>query len=99
MEQSHSVFAPGLTARGPVYNAMDGLPTVSPMVKFGLIGALLYLGMNKKIPMIAAGAGAFAIWQMLPSTATAAPIPGLTADQQASVDQANADAASVGLQF
>lgn len=68
MDQTHSVFMPGLTRRGPVYNAMGALPTVSPMIKYALMAGLLYLGAKKQIPFgILGGAGAaFAIWKLLP---------------------------------
>lgn len=90
MDQTHSVFMPGLTRRGPVYNAMGALPAISPMVKYALMAGLVYLGATKKLPFgIAGGAGAaFAVWKLFPdvtaSTAasgapTAADISNLTA--------------------
>jgi hypothetical protein len=72
--QSNSVFMPGLTARGPVFNALSGLPALPSPVKFALIGGLLYLGMKKKIPMVAAGAGAVGVWMLFPDAAAAAPV-------------------------
>ena len=72
--QSNSVFMPGLTARGPVYNSLGALPALSSPIKFGLIGVLLYLGVKKKIPMIAAGAGAIGVWMLFPDAAQAAPV-------------------------
>lgn len=72
--QKNSVFMPGLTQRGPVYN-LGALPTVSPMIKYGIMAGVLYLGMKKKIPggMLGGAALAFAVYNFLPSTATAAP--------------------------
>lgn len=104
MEQSNSVFMPGLTARGPVYGGSDGLlgamPTVSPMVKYGIMAAVAYLGYKKKIPMAAALLAEFAVWKFLPdATLLPPPVAGLTADQQAAVDAANTAAASAGVQF
>lgn len=74
MDQTYSVFMPGLTRRGPVYNSLEGLPTFSPLMKFGLIGVLFYLGMSNKIPMIVAAGGALAAWKFLPDTNTSPPI-------------------------
>ncbi|MGH8336543.1 MAG: hypothetical protein ACRETL_06960 [Gammaproteobacteria bacterium] len=74
MNQQHSIFMPGLANRGPVYNAMDGLPTLSSGVKFALVAGLLAAGVMKKIPLVYAGAGAFALWTLFPDAASAAPI-------------------------
>lgn len=72
MRQNNSVFMPGLTSRGPVYNSLGLLPTLSPMVKFGVIGALLYFSaVKKKLPLPVAAVGAFAVWQFFPTDASA----------------------------
>src|SRR5882672_4521177 len=76
--QKNSVFQPGLTARGPVYNAtppgFGALPALSSPIKYGLIAALLYLGYAKKIPFGLPGgaAAAFAVYQFFPDAAAAA---------------------------
>lgn len=79
--QKGSVFIPGLNANGPVYNGMGGLPAISSPIKYGMIGLLLYLGYTKKIPMIAASAGAFAVLRLLPT----APAP-ITTDLTAQLN-------------
>jgi len=74
LSQANSVFMPGLTRRGPVYNASPGfgdLPTLSPGVKFALEGGLLAAGLFKKIPLVYAIAGAALVYFMLPDTASA----------------------------
>jgi hypothetical protein len=77
--QQNSVFQPGLTARGPVYNAntFGALPTLSPMVKYGIMAALLYLGTTKKLPFGMAGgaAAALAVWKFLPDASPSAGAP------------------------
>jgi hypothetical protein len=119
MEQSHSVFMPGLTRRGPVFNSTDGvrglgsmparrfpsqpfsldylggppmiqpsapilnpamlgaLPALSPMVKYGLMAALLYLGVKRKIPfgLMGGAAAAGIVWQFFPDSASAGAAP------------------------
>lgn len=79
LSQRNSVFMPGLTSRGAVYNSSGGmlgaLPVVSPTVKYGLIAALLYFGTKKKISLPVLGAAAFALYQFVPSTAVAAAAP------------------------
>lgn len=81
--QTNSIFQPGLTFRGPVQNSPGqgyaglgalGLPILPPMVKYGLMAGLLYLGYKKKIPFGLPGGAvaAFAIWQFLPNAAPAA---------------------------
>ena len=76
--QNNSVFMPGLTRRGPVYNSLGALPVLSPTMKFAAIAALLGLGYKKVIPMWAAGAGALALWQFFPSAVVAAPVVSTT---------------------
>jgi hypothetical protein len=84
--QQNSVFMPGLTRRGPVYNAnpsfgsyLSALPTVSPGIKTAIIAALILAGVTKKIPLYVAGVGAFAIWNFLPD-GTATPTAPITAN-------------------
>jgi hypothetical protein len=69
MDQTHSVFMPGLTRRGPVYNALEGLPTISPGVKFAIEAGLIAAGLFKKVPLPVAIAGAFFVWKMFPDNA------------------------------
>lgn len=72
--QENSVFMPGLTARGPVYNGMGALPVLSPMIKYGLMAGLLYLGYKKKLPLGVTGGlvAAAAIWKLFPDAAPVA---------------------------
>lgn len=102
MNQMNSVFMPGLSARGPVYGAdasFGALPTLSPMMKYGLMAGLAYLGYKKTIPMVAGIGLALALWKFLPDATTIPPVAGLTADQQAAVDAANSAASAIGTQF
>jgi hypothetical protein len=79
MNQSASVFMPGLTARGPVYSAnsplgayLSGLPALPPMVIYGAMAAALFAGYKKMIPFGLAGGAAlaFGIYELFPSSAT-----------------------------
>lgn len=72
--QQNSVFRPGLTMRGPVYNSMGALPTVSPGLKTAIMAALILAGVTKKIPLSVAAVGSFAIWKFISDGTTAAPI-------------------------
>lgn len=73
--QANSVFMPGLTTRGPVYNGMGALPSLSPAMKFALIAGLLGLGVTKKIPLGLAGIASALVWTLLPDAASAATTP------------------------
>lgn len=109
MEQSHSVYMPGLTRRGPVFNSTYGfgampprafktqpynfgailtpgmlgaLPALSPMTKYGIMAALLYLGAKRKLPLgLMGGAAAAAlVWQFFPNAASATAAAPVTVD-------------------
>ena len=71
--QKGSVFMPGLTTRGPVYNALGALPALSSTMKLAIVGGLLAAGLLKKIPLMYAGIGAAVVWTMFPDAAAAAP--------------------------
>lgn len=82
LSQQNSVFMPGLTSRGAVYNA-DGnsgfgaLPPISTPIKLGLIAAVIYFGMQKKIPLPVLGAVGFGIFKFFPdavAAGTSAPV-------------------------
>jgi hypothetical protein len=76
MNQTNSVFMPGLTRRGPVYNALganhgrnylnglgaylSALPAIPSFAKYALMAGLLYLGYDKKLPFGVAGGAAAA---------------------------------------
>jgi hypothetical protein len=71
MDQTHAVFMPGLTRRGPVYNStyafgsyLSALPVLSPTMTYAILAAIGYLGLKKTIPLWAAGAAAVAVWKM-----------------------------------
>lgn len=84
MDQTNSVFMPGLTRRGPVYNSFGALPTISPGVKFAIEAGLLAAGVFKKLPLPIAIGAAFLVWKMFP--ATPAPVAsGLTAADQSNM--------------
>jgi hypothetical protein len=71
--QQNSVFVPGLTRRGPVYNVvgpMGGLPSLSPGIKFAIEAGLIAAGIFKKLPLPLAIAGAFAVYQLFPDSTT-----------------------------
>lgn len=81
--QSSSVFMPGLTRRGPVYNAntqsnqtlgayLNGLPALPSGMTLAVMGGLLALGFFKKIPLPLAAVGAGAAWFLMPQPAGAA---------------------------
>jgi hypothetical protein len=86
MDQTHSVFMPGLTRRGPVYNTlgrirdrgsylgayMSGLPALPSYLKYGIMAGLVYLGYKKQIPLMLAGGAAIAVWQMFPDASAVA---------------------------
>jgi len=81
MDQTNSIFMPGLTRRGPVYNAsysFAGLPAVSPVMKYGIMAALLYLGAKKKLPfgLYGGAAAAFAVYQFFPDASSVTPASG-----------------------
>jgi hypothetical protein len=86
MDQTHSVFMPGLTRRGPVYNSAGEnafgaltMPTLSPMIKYAIMAGLVYLGAKKKIPFgLYGGIGAaFAVWQLFPDASSLVPASGV----------------------
>ena len=72
--QRNSVFMPGLSRQGPVYNSnyMSGLPALTSGMKLALVAGLLAAGMFKKIPLMYAGLGAFAVWSFFPDDTSAA---------------------------
>jgi hypothetical protein len=98
MDQTHSVFMPGLTRRGPVYNEagtgdlLGALPTVSPTVKYALMAGLAYLGYRKTIPLYVAAIGAFALWKFLPDAATPSVTPASGAPNATDIANAAAGA-------
>jgi hypothetical protein len=96
MDQRQSVFMPGLTRRGPVINALGqylgDMSTLSPFVMYGAMAGLAYLAYKKKIPLIAAGAGAAGIYYFMsgPTAVTAAQGSGLPSAQDISNTTAGA---------
>jgi hypothetical protein len=84
--QTNSVFEPGLTRRGPVFNAgtnFGDLPSLSPTVQFALEAGLLAAGLFKKIPLPYAVGGAallYFLFSQSSSTAVAAPTTGAAAN-------------------
>jgi hypothetical protein len=73
--QANSVFVPGLTRRGPVFNVvgpMGALPTLSPGIKFALEAGLIAAGIFKKVPLPVAVGGAFLVYMLFPDATTGA---------------------------
>jgi hypothetical protein len=73
--QANSVFVPGLTRRGPVYNVvgpMGALPNLSPGIKFALEAGLIAAGIFKKVPLVYAVGGAFLVYMLFPDATTGA---------------------------
>lgn len=64
MDQTHSVFMPGLTRRGPVYNSLGAMPVLSPNIKLAIELGLIAAGVMKKLPLPIALGAAFLLWKM-----------------------------------
>jgi hypothetical protein len=103
MDQRNSIFMPGLTRRGPVINALGklkhrgpyfsglgDLPALPPLLKYGAMAALVYLGLTKKVPLLMAGGAAIAVWQVFPDAPAAIQGSGAPSAQDISVTTAGA---------
>lgn len=89
MDQTHSVFMPGLTRRGPVYNALGAMPVLSPNTKLAIqVGLFLAGVVFKKIPAPVALGAALLVWKLFPDTASA-PVASTTPPNVAPPDFSN----------
>jgi hypothetical protein len=99
MDQRHSVFMPGLTRRGPVINALGqylgDMSTLSPFVMYGGMAVLAYLAYKKKIPLIAAGAGAAGIYYFMSGSTAAAAAQGSGVPSAQDISNTTAGAAII----
>jgi hypothetical protein len=93
--QGNSVFMPGMSRRGPVFNSpftLGALPTLTPPIKYGLMAAILAAAALKKISYPVAGIGAAAVYLLFPDAPAAAatlttPAPDATVDLASQIMQ------------
>lgn len=102
MNQKNSVFMPGLTTRGPVYNAnsplgayLSGLPALPSYVIYAAMAGALFAGYKKILPFGMAGGAAlaFGIYELFPMSDSA--VQGSGAPTPAQISASTAGAATI----